>query len=273
MLKAHNKTPQLLAMLLCVMAVFSSCSSQKDVIAYFQDAYQLPDSIWSRPYDMQTHLMPNDELEIVVTAVDQAAAASFNKSPYTRQENGSSSVNTLPQVQTYVVNERGEIVFPVLGTIQVKGLTTLELQDYLSKRIGDYIKDPVVNVNMMAYKVTVLGAVANPGVCEFKGNRATILEAIGQRGDLTVYGERSNVMLIRERDGQRSVHQIDLTSAESINSPYYYLQQNDVIYVAPNQAMKDSSKYNNLKSYNISLVGTIVSCVSVLTSLFIAIWK
>jgi len=222
---------------------------------------------------MVPHLQPNDEFSIIVNAVDQSAAAAFNKSPYTQLNARSQQMSTVPTIQTYRVDERGNIDFPVLGTLHVQDMTTLELKDLLTTQISQYVKDPIVTVTFLSMQVVVLGEVTAPGLAYFGGDRATVLEAIGQRGDLTVYGERKNVLLIREQDNKREVHQIDLTSAEFINSPYYYLKQNDVIYVSPNTSKKDSSKYNNLKSYNISLVGTIVSCVSVLTSLAIAIWK
>jgi len=260
--------------LLCAATLLCSCASTShDNITYFQDALQIPEEAWNQPLNIVPRLQPNDEFAIVVSAVDQTAAAAFNKSPYTQQNSRSGQVSTVPSIQTYRVDERGDIDFPVLGTIHVKDMSTLELKDYLTAQVSQYVKDPLVTVTILSMQIVVLGEVTAPGIAYFGGNRATLLEAIGQRGDLTVYGERKNVLLIREEDGKREVHQIDLTSAKFINSPYYYLKQNDVIYVSPNTSKKDSSKYNNLKSYNISLVGTIVSCVSVLTSLAIAIWK
>lgn len=256
-----------------ILLMLCSCSSSRDNVTYFQDIFALPDSVWNNQHTEVVRIHKNDELSIVVNAIDQIAAASFNKTVFSKQTSSDTNLNTIPSIQTYRVNQRGEIDFPVLGTIQVVNKTTLELQDELVNRIKEYIKDPIVTVSILKFSVTVLGEVALPGMCIFEGNRATLLDAIGNRGDLTIYGQRNNILLIRENEGKREIHKIDLTSADFIRSPYYYVQQNDIIYVLPNKSKKDSSKYNNLKSYNISLVGTIVSCVSVLASLAIAIWK
>lgn len=257
-----------------VITIFlCSCASHKDNITYFQDVFTLPDSVWNNQHTEVPRIHKNDELSIIVNAVDPTAAMAFNMMTFSRQGIDNTNINTIPSIQTYIVNQRGEIEFPVLGTIQVEGKTQLELQDELAEHIKEYIKDPIVSVSILNLSVTVLGEVASPGVSYLNENRATLLDAIGRRGDLTIYGQRDNILLIRENEGKREVHKIDLTSADFIRSPYYYVQQNDIIYVMPNDSRKDTSKYNSLKSYNISLVGTIVSCVSVLASLAIAIWK
>lgn len=256
-----------IALMLC------SCATRKDNVTYFQDVFALDDSVWNNQHTEVVRIHKNDELSIIVNAVDPTAAAAFNKVTISRQGVGDTNLNTVPSLQTYLVNQRGEIEFPVLGTIHAQGKTALELQDELAERIKEYVKDPIVSVTILGFSVTVLGEVASPGISYLDGNRATLLDAIGRRGDLTIYGQRDNILLIRENEGKREIHKIDLTSADFIRSPYYYVQQNDVIYVMPNESKKDTSKYNSLKSYNISLVGTIVSCVSVLASLAIAIWK
>ena len=273
MIQITLRALRLLSILILIAVSLCSCATHRDNISYMQDIMQTPDSLWNKQYSYAPKLKANDEVSIVVSAVDQAAAAAFNKTPFAQQTSERREISTVPSIHTYRVNERGEIDFPVIGTIMVKGKTTLEVQDYLVERIKEYVMEPIVSVAMINVTTVVLGEVTKPGICEFKGNRATLLEALGQVGDLTIYGRRDNVMLIRENEGRREAHLIDLTSADFVNSPYYYLQQNDVIYVSPNSSKRDSSRYNNLKSYNISLVGTIVSCVSVLASLAIAIWK
>lgn len=264
----------LLASVIFVMTMitFNACHTQ-DRITYFQDTEQIPDSIWNQQYPMAPKLQENDECSIIVSSIDQAAVASFNKSTYTQMTTQSHSVSTIPNIQTYRINEMGDIDFPVLGKLHVKGMTSMELEKYLTERISQYVKDPMVTVNLMSFSVTVLGEVASPGVTYFSGNRATLLQALGQRGDLTIYGNRTNVLLIRETDGRRESHRIDLTSADCINSPYYYLKQNDLIYVSPNYAKKSSSSYNSMKQQNLSTVSTIVSVISVITTLVVAIVK
>lgn len=259
--------------LACALTFFCACTSTRDDISYFQDINQIPEAAWSQTFDAFPRIKMDDELSIIINSVDMAAAASFNKTSYIQQSPLAHTASTLPNLQTYRVDAQGNIEMPVLGMLHVEGMTTQELQDQLRNTISQYIKDPIVSVNLMTFTVTVLGEVTAPGVCYFSGNRATLLEAIGQRGDLSIFGRRDNVQLIREVNGRREHHTIDLTSADCINSPYYYLQQNDVIYVSPNESKRDTSRYNNLKSYNISVISTILGAVSMLSTLAIAIWK
>lgn len=258
---------------LALMAMLACGCSTQNTITYFQDIDEVPAEAWASQLDCMPRLRPNDEMSILVNAVDQAAVAAFNKPVPATFTSNSRSINTQPVVQTYVVDEQGCIDFPMLGRIKVEGMTTDALRDELISQISKYVKDPQVNISMTAFSVSVLGEVTHPGVSYFGNQRASILEALASRGDLTLYGDRSNVLLIRENNGKREHHRIDLTSADVINSPYYYMQQNDVIYVAPNQTRRSSARYNSMKQQNLSMVSTIVSVVSVLSSLAIALWK
>lgn len=262
-----------LATLALAATLMCSCGTQRNQITYFQDIDQIPASAWNQVTDPSPRLKAHDELSIIVNAVDQAAIQAFNKPEYVPIYPGSTNVNTQPRIQTYRVDQEGNIIFPVLGTVHVMGMTTLELRNLLEQKISAYVENPLVTVNLTSFAVSVLGEVGHPGLSYFGTNRGTILEAIALRGDLTVYGDRTNVLLIREVDGKRESHRIDLTSAEVINSPYYYLQQNDVIYVSPNDTRRSSARYNSMKQQNLSMISTIVSVVSVLTTLAIAIWK
>lgn len=255
------------------VSFFCACTSSRDSITYFQDIESIPAEAWDQTFDAAPRLQPDDELTILVTAVDQATVAAFNKTVYSPLQAGDRSMTTQPNIQTYLVDTRGDIIFPVLGKLHVQGLTTLELRDLLQERIHAYAADAMVSVTMASFAIPVMGEVLSPGVSHFSGNRATVLEAISTRGDLTIYGDRRNVLLIRETNGHKEYHRIDLTSADFINSPYYYLKQDDVIYVSPNNARRGSSRYNSMKQQNLSMISTVVSVVSVLSSLIIAIWK
>lgn len=150
-------------------------------------------------------------------------------------------------------------------------MTTEELAQDLVKRISVNVEDPNVIVQLINFKVNVAGEVQRPGTVNVKRNRMTILDALSEVGDLTEYGERSNVLVIREENGERKFAHLDLNSSDLLNSPYYYLQQNDYIYVEPNKVRQDNSKYNTNNSYKLSLTSTIVSTASVIASLVIAL--
>lgn len=262
------------ALLALALATLSSCGTRKNTVTYFQDIDQIAATEWQKSTFAEPKLQRHDQLSIIVNAVDQTAVAAFNKPAYTPFEANSLNMNTQPQIQTYRVDPNGDIDFPVLGRLHVDGMTPIELRDLLEQRISQYASDPQVTVELRNFMVTVMGEVNNPSTSYFSTNRATILEALTRCGDLTVYGDRTNVLMIREdAQGRKEYHRLDLTSAELINSPYYYLKQNDVIYVSPNQARRSSSRYNSMKQQNLSMISTVVSVVSVLSTLAIAIWK
>ena len=151
-------------------------------------------------------------------------------------------------------------------------MTRNELAKYIEDKIRPELEDPFVLVQFMNFKVVVLGEVKNPGQIPVQTERVSVLDAIGAAGDLTIYGERKNVLLIREEDGKRIFHRFDLTDKALFESPYFYLKQNDVVYVMPNRAQRNNSDYNQLASYRISVAGTVVSAISVLASLAIALF-
>lgn len=263
-----------LAVLALASTLLSSCVTRQNNVSYFQNIEQIPASDWSKTYNVAPRIQPNDELSIVVSALDKSAVAAFNKPGYIPMDIQAKNLNTQTTLQTYLVDQQGCIDFPILGQLQVSGLNTMEIRDLLSQKIAAYVQDPQVTVNLLSFSVSVMGEVQSPGQSNFVGNRATLLEAITMRGDLTIYGDRTNVLLIRENAaGEREYHHLDLTKADVINSPYYYLKQNDVIYVSPNEARRSSSRYNNMKQQNLSVISTVVSALSVITSLIIAFSK
>ena len=255
---------------IALICVLSSCSSSKASLSYFEDLKQYEEgSMVSGDYNVK--IIPDDELFITVTSMVPEATAGYNmplSNPATR---GNLQTYTQAVQQTYIVNKQGDIKFPILGTIHVEGMTTIELADYLTKKIGEDVEDPFVRVELINFRVNVMGEVTRPGAKSVSRERYSVLDALADAGDLTPYGERNNILLIREVDGKKEFHRMNLNDASILSSPYFYLQQNDVIYVEPNQIRKDNAEYNTNNAYKVSVASAIVSACSVVASLIIAL--
>lgn len=236
----------------------TSCGSRKDII-YFQN----PEEITTNFEQFVPKIQTNDQLAIVISAADIAAAAPFNQVS-TIQTNANSS-NISPYSPTYTVDENGEINLPIIGNFKVAGLTRTEAIKSLKDKVSQYIVNPGVNINFTNFRISVLGEVAKPGSFVVPNERITILDALGMAGDLTIKGKRQNVTVIRESNGVKEKFNVDLTSDSSLNSPVYYLAQNDVVYVEPNSAQVAASKFTPNYSLWISMAGVIISVISVLT--------
>ncbi|MBQ2046348.1 MAG: polysaccharide biosynthesis/export family protein [Muribaculaceae bacterium] len=256
-------------LLLSIVAV-SSCSSYKTSLPYFED---IRDSISGEfnQGDYGIKIIPDDELLITVTSMVPEATAMYNLSLSNPATRDGVLKSTQPQQQTYIVDVNGDIQFPVLGKLRVAGMSTQELTQELTSRISKDVDNPVVRVQLVNFRINVLGEVKHPGAISVNKERYSILDALADAGDLTEYGERSNVLLIREIDGKRIFQRMNLNSSTLLTSPYFYLQQNDVVYVEPNEIRRENAKYNQNNSYKISVVSTIVSACSVIASLVIAL--
>lgn len=243
---------------LCLLALLSSCTAPKEVI-YFQDIDQLKQEAIAREYEVK--IRPDDLLGIIVTGKDQEVVLPFNL-PVTSYQIG--ETYTQQRLAGYLVDPAGDIDFPFLGKLHVAGLTRTEVTELIKDRLSgeDLLKDPVVTVQFLNFKVSVMGEVARPGTFDITGDRVTLLEALSMAGDLTIYGRRDRVAVIREENGERTVRYHDLRSSDIFESPCYYLQQNDVVYVAPNDIRTGSSRINSNNSANVWL-----SAVSVLASI------
>lgn len=250
---------QVLLISLLALFTITSCASRKDLI-YFQDE-PIEEGIAATEPE-QLIYKTDDILTINVSAFDPETVKPFNM--YTISNNTEIlRANGARQVQTYLVDYDGNIDFPVLGKIKVAGLTRTEVTTLLTERIKEYANDPIVNVRLVNFTVTILGEVSRPGTFTIQDERVTLLEAIGMANDLTIYGKRNNVLLIREVDGIKKFAKIDLTTINAVNSPLYYLQQNDVIYVEPNNARIRSSTYNQNNGVLISAIGTLTTIIAV----------
>jgi len=253
-----NKLP-LLALL-----ILSSCGSRQDII-YFQDE-PLTEAISNQNSNFDLRFKTDDLLTIVVSADDPVVVAPFNLNVVSTNNSVIDAQGTL-KMQTYLIDSNGNIEFPTLGTIKLAGLTRSEANSLLKEKLGVYFKadsPPIVNIRLANFTVTVLGEVKNPGTYTLQDEKISIPEALGLAGDLTIYGKRDNIKLIREVDGQKKFATIDLTSVNVLNSPNYYLTQNDVIYVEQNNARVRASSYNQNNGIIISAIGTIATIVAIL---------
>ena len=257
-----------------LLLAITSCKPSKEMLYFSEMAKDgnitqvIPDSI----KEYESPIKPDDMLLITVTALDPNAVAIFNLPTQNYLAPGESLLITTPSMQTYLVDSEGCIDYPVLGKVKIGGMTRKEATEQLKEKISKYVENPIVNLQCINHKVTVLGEVTRPGTYEIKSERTTILDALGLANDITIYGNHTNVLLIREENGTRTFNRIDLSQPDVFTSPYYYLQRNDVIYVEPNDARKGYAKYSQNKQYTVSIVSAITSAVSVVASLFIALY-
>lgn len=253
-----------------ILALSSSCKTKHD-LAYFEDIKNSQSgNLTTRQHT--NRLEPENELIITVTSSVPQASAMFNL-PYTNVSTvGTTETTASPKVKTYEVDNKGDIDFPVLGTIHVAGMTTYELKDYLEKRISEYVKDPIVSVHLQGYKITVIGEVGAPHTIVTAADRYSILNALGDCGDLTDYAKRDNILVMRQTtDREIEYGRLNLRNSDITQSPYFWLKNNDVVVVEPNEIKQDNSKYNSNNAYRLSVVSTIVGISASIISLVIAL--
>lgn len=253
----------------CVCMLVSCKTNQ---VSYFQDMTNEKNVLEGVESNYEVTITSDDLLSISVSSIDPNAIAIFNLPVTTFLKPGVSEVSTTPVLQSYLVDSKGYIDYPVLGRLKVTGLTRNELAELLKTEISKYAKDPLVTVNIMNFKVSVLGEVTKPGTVSITNERMSVLDAIGMAGDLTINGCRDRVLLIRDNNGKKEYHVFDLTSSDIFKSPYFYLKQNDIIYVEPNKAKRSNARYSQSAQFNTSLASTLVSAFSVITSLCIALF-
>lgn len=256
----------LMAMLALALA---SCNTSKKIV-YFQDIQvNRPEAITeARDITVQ----PKDQISILVSSKDPQLAALFNLPRVQYRVGDNNMQNTNGDVSGYTLDTEGYIDFPVLGRLYVAGMTKSEIASYIKKRLMDenLINDPVVTVEFMNLYYSILGEVNNPGKYMITKDQITLLEAISMAGDLTIYGKRDTVFVVREEDGQRVTHWVDLRTQDLFHSPIYYLKQNDVIYVQPNKVRAGQSTINENSVKSVSLW---ISIASFLSSLGVLLFK
>ena len=247
-----------------------ACQSYKKV-PYFQDVEVVNEANQQEKlYDAR--IMPKDLLTIVVSCTNPELAIPFNltvASNASLAASTSSNVTTQAALQPYLVDNEGNINFPVLGELKLGGLTKREAEQLILDKLKPYMKEtPIVTVRMVNYKISVIGEVARPGTFTISNEKVNLLEALAMAGDMTVYGLRDNVKLIREdANGKQQIVTLNLNNAETILSPYYWLQQNDIVYVTPNKAKARNSDVGNSTSLWFSATSILVSIVSLLVNI------
>lgn len=260
---------QLLAWL-CVALLLSACNTSKEIL-YFQDiAVNQPETIVG---EKDITVQPKDQISIVVSSKDPQLAALFNLIRVQYRVGSDISLGSNNgEVSGYTLDANGDIDFPVLGTLHVAGMTKSQIAALVKKKLIDenLVKDPVVTVEFMNLYFSVLGEVKTPGKYTISKDQISLLEAISMAGDLTIYGKRDAIFVIREENGERVTHWVDIRSKDIFKSPVYYLKQNDVIYVQPNNVRAGQSTLNENSVKSVSMW---ISIASFLTSLGVLLFK
>ena len=259
--------------LLLTILMLGSCKSTKDII-YFE-GYGNADSllvteILQDKSEYAPLIEPDDELSIIVSAENVATVAPFNLPAINVKDAQTVDLVASGQLQTYIVDGDGEITFPVFGRLKIAGMTRKAAENYLQGLISQYVINPIVTNNILNSKSSILGEVNAPGSKPLNCERLTILDAIALAGDISIQGNRTNVLLIREEGGKRNFYRIDLTNPDIFTKPYYYVKKNDVIYVEPNKERQQMARYNSQKQTNISIISTTLSGISIISSLIMA---
>lgn len=237
-----------------VLLVVSSCANKKDVL-YFQDIEKLQNLDINKP-DLLVDT--GDILSIRLSALNPESILPF-------QPISNSAESSDGGLTNFLVDLDGNIQYPVLGFIYVKGKSTREITQVLKDKIASFIKNPVVQVRVANFSISILGEVNAPGNYIIPNENITVLDALALAGDMTIFGKRRGVKVIRTTDNQKTYAELDFTSVDLVNSPYFYLKQNDVIIVSPNNAQVQSSAVNRNISVFVSLVGLAVSVLTILT--------
>tara|TARA_R100000935_G_scaffold51501_1_gene78021 strand:- start:153 stop:947 length:795 start_codon:yes stop_codon:yes gene_type:complete len=238
-----------------------SCVSKKE-IAYFQGLENVQQQANTLKNSLE--IKSNDLLTISVSAYNMEAAMPFNL-PVVGVSGGGLDANLrvggIAQLQSYLVDSDGSIEFPQLGTFKVAGFNRQELSAKLKSKISEYVQEPIVNVRIVNFQVSVLGEVNRPGTFTIPDEYLSLPKALGLAGDMSIYGQRKNVLVMREENGIKTHGYLDLSNANVINSPFYYLKQNDVVYVEPNGAQKQAANYNRNASVYISVASVLISLI------------
>jgi polysaccharide export outer membrane protein len=253
----------LLSAMIVISVFFTSCVSQK-TITYFQPTNENSDTLLSNFLPKYTlHLMPGNIINVGVSSISPESNTMFNPYMIMQQiSNQNSQTNNLTPAIGYMIDDEGAISLPLIGKVTVAGLSTKEASEQITQKLEKYLINPTVNVRMLNYSVSVLGEVTRPSVYNIPNERVTLPEVLSLAGDLTIYAKRDNILIIREKNGKRQFGRVDLTNRNIFNSPYYYLQPNDVVYVEPGKGKTTSS------DRTVQLAPTMISGLSLIVVLF-----
>jgi len=218
--------------LLLVSLSITSCRERRNLV-YFSNLNYNENYSTAIVNTIEPTIEPGDILEITVSSLNAESNNLFNGRPVT---GNTAPIDKDPILEGYLVDKSGTINLPVIGRLEAGGITIDVLRQKLTTLIEAYIKNPIVNVRFFNFRVTVVGEVNRPGTFTVTNNRISVIEALGQAGDMTAYGKRENVLILREMNGRRSVTRINLNDKAILSSPFFYLKQNDVVYIEPDKA-------------------------------------
>lgn len=245
-----------------------ACNAQRRVL-YLQDVESGSEIVLPENYIIR--LKPLDQITVVVNSKNPELAMPFNTSTSYNALNGTVTNSTANEssLQVLTVDSKGYIALPVIGKVKVGGLTREEAEAKIEKMIidGEYIADPKVNVRFANLTVSIIGEVTKPGRYNINKDQLTIFEALALAGDMTIYGNREDVAIIREKDGKSIVTKLDLRSQDIFSSPYFYIEQNDVIIVSPNKYKAATAEINQNRSFWISLTSTAISLATLVITI------
>lgn len=263
-----SKMRYLKLLIISVMVVLSACNAQRNVL-YLQDVESGSEIVL--PEDYIIRLKPLDQITMMVNSRTPELAKPFNSSSSFNSLSGEGISGTTSEnnLQVLTISDSGYLTVPVIGDIYCVGMTREELSTEIEKRIieGGYLADPQVNIRFAELTISIIGEVNKPGRYDIKKDQLTILEALALAGDLTIYGNRADVAVVREKDGKSVVTKLDLRSADIFSSPCFYLEQNDVIIVSPNKYKAATSEINQNRSFWISLVSTTISLATLILTI------
>ncbi|MFD3002763.1 polysaccharide biosynthesis/export family protein [Pontibacter toksunensis] len=246
-----------------ILLLSFSCSQRN--LTYLSDLQEQTTNIEDITNDIEARIQTNDLLDISINSLSAESNILFNRGVI--QTSSSNGGLTSTKNEAYLVDKKGYVTFPVLGKVRLAGLTKEEAIDTLTTVFSKYARNPIVTINFTNFKVTVIGEVSRPSTFNVPSEKINVLEALGLAGDMTPYGKRENVLIIREQEGKRITTRVNLNSKEVLNSPYFYLKQNDIIYVEPDKvkAVQVSEGRSNVQ-YGISIGLALVSLVAILVS-------
>lgn len=256
-------------LILGMTLILGACNAQRNVL-YIQNIESGTEI--DIPEDYLIHIKPQDQLTVVVSCKNPELAVPFNTSTSYSSLGGvpTTNINSESNLQVLTVSDDGKINLPIIGEVECEGLTRGELADKIEKIIREegYIEDPHVNVRFASLTISVVGEVNRPGRYDIKRDQITIFEALALAGDMTIYGNRVDVAVVREKDGKNIITKLDLRSEDVFTSPCYYLQQNDVVIVSPNKYRAATAEINQNRSFWISLASTAISLATLMITVF-----
>lgn len=247
--------------IIIITTTFFSCAKRN--LVYFSDLDE--NSTFSIPVSRsnEPRIQVDDLLSITVTSLNPESNMLFNVGVLMPSGDRNNTVLNNPINENYLVDKDGNINYPVIGLINLKGLTKQEAIEKITNIISEYVKDPIINIRFMNFKVTVIGEVQQPSSFIIPTEKITVLEALGLAGDMTAYGKRENVLIIREKEGIRTATRLNLNDKSVLSSPFYYLEQNDIVYVEPYKTKSLQADQNPGK------IAIITSAISLATILFL----